>query len=178
MKLRDVDAVVLLLLLCEIRQLHPEALECPMSNWRNVLSDYIFNSMLRLSGIEASGSDILIKYVDTVSKCTRFVKLNEGGKCRKDVATSVAAIIALPCVEMSGGGRECVICKEEMEMGRDVCELPCEHLFHWMCILPWLTKKNTCPYCRHRLPTDDVVGEIQRLWEHLAKIATDVTVTL
>lgn len=84
-------------------------------------------------------------------------------------AASAATVVSLPAVEVTVGGRECVICKEEMRVGRDVCELPCQHLFHWMCILPWLGKRNTCPCCRFRLPSDHVFGEIQRLWEVLVK---------
>lgn len=87
----------------------------------------------------------------------------------REEAASAAAVVALPSVEVSGGG-ECVICKEEMNKGREVCELPCGHLFHWICILRWLKKRNTCPCCRRRLPTDDVRGEIERLLEELAVV--------
>ncbi|KAF3946469.1 hypothetical protein CMV_027267, partial [Castanea mollissima] len=31
-------------------------------------------------------------------------------------------------------------------------------------------KRNTCPCCRFELPTDDVFGEIQRLWNVLIKV--------
>lgn len=89
------------------------------------------------------------------------------GKGAGEVAAARAAVVALPAVEVTAAGKECVICKEEMGIGRDVCELPCQHLFHWKCILPWLKKRNTCPCCRFQLPSDDVVGEIQRLWEAL-----------
>ncbi|CBI32642.3 unnamed protein product, partial [Vitis vinifera] len=87
----------------------------------------------------------------------------------KFVGASTASVVALPSVEVSDGGVECVICKEEMRQGRDVCELPCEHLFHWMCILPWLVKRNTCPCCRFQLPSDDVFAEIERLWDVVVK---------
>ena len=118
---------------------------------------------------------VLIPYVEMVGRCMRLVGslgCVGGGEDKEvgEVAAAAAAVVALPAVEVAVGGRECVICKEEMRVGRDVCELPCQHLFHWMCILPWLRKRNTCPCCRFRLPSDDVVGEIQRLWEVLVKM--------
>lgn len=114
----------------------------------------------------------MIPFVETVSRCWRLVGALDcgGGKEAAEVAASAATVVALPSVEVRHDGRECVICKEEMGIGRDVCELPCQHLFHWMCILPWLGKRNTCPCCRFRLPSDDVFGEIQRLWEVLVKM--------
>ncbi|CAI9760717.1 unnamed protein product [Fraxinus pennsylvanica] len=177
MKLRDLDAVLLLLLLCELHQNEPEALEPPPSFWRGVLCNYVANTMLKLTSFGASNGEVLMEYIEKVVKCRNFVNVmgrdsggGDEGKDGREVATSVAAVVALPSVEVSGGGRECVICKEEMTKGRDVCELPCNHLFHWMCILPWLKKRNTCPCCRSRLPTNDVLGEIDRLLEDLAKI--------
>lgn len=107
--------------------------------------------------------------MESVRRCWNLVNVmgcGGGGKA----AASTAAVVALPSVE-AGGGEECAICKEEMERGRDVCELPCKHLFHWMCILRWFKKTNTCPCCRHHLPTDDLRREIERLLEELALIA-------
>ncbi|KAL2514421.1 E3 ubiquitin-protein ligase [Forsythia ovata] len=177
MKLRDLDAVLLLLLLCELHQHEPEALESPPSFWRGVLCNYMADTMLKLTSFGASNGEVLIQFIEKVAKCRNFVNVMGGdsggtdeGKDGREVAASVAAVVALPSVEVSGGGRECVICKEEMIKGRDVCELPCSHLFHWMCILPWLKKRNTCPCCRCRLPTADVLAEIDRLLEDLVKI--------
>lgn len=52
-------------------------------------------------------------------------------------------------------GCSCPICQAEYEIGDNVKQLPCEHMFHQGCILPWLSKTNSCPLCRHELPTDD-----------------------
>ncbi|KAK1429362.1 hypothetical protein QVD17_11570 [Tagetes erecta] len=172
---RDLDSVLLLLLLCEVRQYDPKSLKTlSPSDWRDSLSDYVSSTMLTFSGIECSNSETLIKYIELVTKCKKFVDVMgcRDGKVRREVAASVAAVVALPSVEVKQGGKECAVCKEEMKLGRDVCELPCEHQFHWMCILPWVVKRNTCPCCRHRLPTDDVYGEIERQWEVVVKIGS------
>lgn len=118
--------------------------------------------MLSVSSIGVNSGAVLVQYVAVVARCLRFI--GGDGKKGREVAASPAVVVALPSVEVSGVGLECVICKEEMRRGRDVCQLPCDHLFHWICILPWLRKKNTCPCCRFRLPSDDVIGEIRRLW--------------
>ncbi|XP_021317076.1 RING-H2 finger protein ATL74 [Sorghum bicolor] len=50
----------------------------------------------------------------------------------------------------------CAICLEEFEDGEEVTVMPCSrgHAFHSGCITEWLGKSNTCPLCRHALPTD------------------------
>ncbi|XP_068318990.1 E3 ubiquitin-protein ligase SGR9, amyloplastic-like [Pyrus communis] len=170
---RDLDAVLLLLLLCEVHQHNPQALEAPTVKWREILSDLYSDNMLTVSGIGVYNRSALVSYIEVLTRCLRFVNVMRfccGGKAGREVAASPAVVVSLPSVVVSGGGSECVICKEEMREDRDVCELPCRHLFHWMCILRWLRKRNTCPCCRFTLPTEDVFGEIQRLWEILVKI--------
>ncbi|KAK9057828.1 hypothetical protein SSX86_022666 [Deinandra increscens subsp. villosa] len=52
-------------------------------------------------------------------------------------------------------GFVCVICKDNVGVGSVVNRLPCGHVYHPSCIVPWLNARNTCPLCRYELPTDE-----------------------
>ncbi|KAK9756208.1 hypothetical protein RND81_01G080900 [Saponaria officinalis] len=125
-----------------------------------------------------SSFDVLVTFVDRVVKCRRFVSAKGcgGDMARREMTVSVGAVVALPSVEVKSGGEcvECTICRVELGKERDVCELPCQHLFHWMCVLPWFSKRNTCPCCRFRLPTNDVYGELERVWDAVVKIGRQI----
>ena len=51
--------------------------------------------------------------------------------------------------------KTCVICRDELKLGQTSLTLTnyCGHVFHEECVLQWLQHHNTCPYCRHVLPT-------------------------
>ncbi|XP_049619771.1 E3 ubiquitin-protein ligase RNF181 [Syngnathus scovelli] len=57
--------------------------------------------------------------------------------------------------EQADKGLKCPVCLLEFEEQETVREMPCKHLFHSGCILPWLGKTNSCPLCRLELPTDN-----------------------
>jgi len=57
---------------------------------------------------------------------------------------------------------ECQVCFDAFTEEDKVFRLPCKHLFHEGCIMPWLEKHNTCPSCRAELPTDDLEYENRR----------------
>uniref|UniRef100_A0A8C1BJX1 E3 ubiquitin-protein ligase RNF181 n=1 Tax=Cyprinus carpio carpio TaxID=630221 RepID=A0A8C1BJX1_CYPCA len=70
-----------------------------------------------------------------------------------------AVVQSLPIViissEQADKALKCPVCLLEFEEQETVREMPCKHLFHTGCILPWLSKTNSCPLCRLELPTDN-----------------------
>ncbi|MCD7460249.1 hypothetical protein HAX54_043149 [Datura stramonium] len=46
----------------------------------------------------------------------------------------------------------CPVCQEELKDENEVITTYCSHVFHTRCLLPWLSKKNTCPTCRAVYP--------------------------
>ncbi|XP_010461879.1 PREDICTED: E3 ubiquitin-protein ligase RING1-like [Camelina sativa] len=73
---------------------------------------------------------------------------------------SKSAIDALPTVKVSkeilqSEMNQCAVCMDEFEDGIEAKQMPCKHVYHHDCLLPWLQLHNSCPVCRHELPTDD-----------------------
>ncbi|KAE8702479.1 RNF181 protein [Hibiscus syriacus] len=71
---------------------------------------------------------------------------------------SKAAIESMPVVKISGGlvstESQCAVCKEQFELDCEAREMPCKHIYHSDCILPWLSIRNSCPVCRLELPRE------------------------
>eukprot|EP01121_Diplochlamys_sp_Union-15-3_P005864 TRINITY_DN16211_c0_g1_i1.p1 TRINITY_DN16211_c0_g1~~TRINITY_DN16211_c0_g1_i1.p1 ORF type:complete len:309 (+),score=34.94 TRINITY_DN16211_c0_g1_i1:75-1001(+) len=58
---------------------------------------------------------------------------------------------------------QCPVCQYSYEEGEKAMELPCKHLYHKDCIIPWLNEHNTCPTCRYELGIDDDEEEPERM---------------
>ncbi|XP_014253516.1 E3 ubiquitin-protein ligase RNF126-B isoform X2 [Cimex lectularius] len=49
---------------------------------------------------------------------------------------------------------QCSVCWEDFKVDEPVRKLPCEHVYHENCIIPWLELHGTCPICRKTLIED------------------------
>ncbi|KAG6515040.1 E3 ubiquitin-protein ligase RING1-like [Zingiber officinale] len=77
---------------------------------------------------------------------------------------SAASIEALPIVCISDAHAtsfpSCAVCKEDFALHSSARRLPCSHLYHSDCIVPWLSLHNSCPICRAPLPSQSSGGAI------------------
>ena len=51
--------------------------------------------------------------------------------------------------------RCCSVCSERLVDSFVLTRLPCGHIYHIGCIVPWLNRSCTCPDCRYELATSD-----------------------
>jgi len=93
---------------------------------------------------------------------------------------SVSAL-SPPCDRFCLGKEEalsCPICLEALDDPAGALQMPCakQHVFHKQCLLTWLDARNTCPICRHSMPTceevDDPAPTVEEE-EEMAEAETD-----
>ena len=46
---------------------------------------------------------------------------------------------------------KCIICQYEYKVDEQLIILPCNHNFHLECIIEWLKKEKTCPFCKSEI---------------------------
>ncbi|CAN1275385.1 E3 ubiquitin-protein ligase RDUF1 [Linum perenne] len=87
------------------------------------------------------------------------------GRCDRPPA-SKAAIESMPVIQIAPSHvsleSHCAVCKEAFQLDSEAREMPCKHIYHPDCILPWLSLRNSCPVCRHELPTEASRGSSPR----------------
>lgn len=75
---------------------------------------------------------------------------------------SRSAIDAMPTIKITqrhlNTDTHCPVCKDKFELGSKARQMPCDHLYHSECIVPWLVEHNSCPVCRVELPSTGSVN--------------------
>ncbi|XP_071710940.1 E3 ubiquitin-protein ligase RDUF2-like [Rutidosis leptorrhynchoides] len=119
-----------------------------------------------LRPLPASMSEFLLgsgfdRFLDQLSQ----IDANGLGRINNNPPASKAAIESMPIVEIKehhiSTDPHCAVCKESFELGTQVKQMPCQHLYHSDCILPWLALRNSCPVCRHELPSENLDSAAQ-----------------
>lgn len=99
-----------------------------------------------------SGFDRLLDHLSRV-------EINPPGQAEESSPACKAAVESMPTIRINGDhvGVElhCAVCKELFELGAEAREMPCQHMYHTECILPWLSTHNSCPVCRHEMPLNN-----------------------
>ncbi|KAJ1978944.1 hypothetical protein H4R33_005845 [Dimargaris cristalligena] len=86
--------------------------------------------------------------------------MNEADSGSKGAPPASAKFIKqLPTIQVSAipEGSSCVVCSDQFSATVDdsATRMPCRHIFHKTCLVPWLELHNTCPTCRQEVPSDD-----------------------
>lgn len=79
-----------------------------------------------------------------------------GNDRRGPPPASRSSIEAMPTIKITQkhlrSDSHCPVCKEKFELGSEARLMPCNHIYHSDCIVPWLVQHNSCPVCRLELP--------------------------
>lgn len=119
---------------------------------------YDDGSSAGLRPLPASVSEFLLgSGFDRLLEQLSQMEINGIGRYEQPPA-SKAAIESMPTIEIGDAHVDteqyCAVCKEAFELGAEAREMPCKHIYHSDCILPWLALRNSCPVCRHELPAE------------------------
>ncbi|KAJ0967063.1 hypothetical protein J5N97_023980 [Dioscorea zingiberensis] len=168
--------------LCHGGLLEDTTIPVPNPNPHAQLFDFIFRFLqdLDLSNLNPERShDPLLQFVRDhingsiagsgsveISVLIDGVRIGNEPGTHRALPAAQSAVDALPEIVVSEslvsvGGHEawCSVCRDEVRAGAIATQMPCGHVYHRDCILPWLALRNSCPVCRRELPATGAVGD-------------------
>ncbi|XP_050234822.1 probable E3 ubiquitin-protein ligase RHC1A [Mercurialis annua] len=81
---------------------------------------------------------------------------------RGPAPASRSSIDAMPVIKITQrhlrSDAHCPVCKDKFELGSEARQMPCNHMYHTDCIVPWLVQHNSCPVCRQEMPPQQSSG--------------------
>ncbi|KAK6268503.1 hypothetical protein QUC31_012663 [Theobroma cacao] len=97
--------------------------------------------------------EIFSKVLQQVGKSVFAGGIEDGGSAMTDVVVKIHLVQELGSLRLLEDREEdqCALCLEGLSLALNLI-LPCWHMYHRNCILPWLRTKQECPVCRHHLP--------------------------
>ena len=54
----------------------------------------------------------------------------------------------LKMMKVGQSSKLCAVCLETFHKDTVIYKLPCKHIFHQKCLIPWLERKCDCPNCK------------------------------
>ncbi|KAI3681253.1 hypothetical protein L6452_36042 [Arctium lappa] len=78
-----------------------------------------------------------------------------------------SAVEAIPLIKITSAFLDidpivfCAVCKDQFVIDDETKQLPCKHMYHPDCILPWLSQHNSCPVCRFQLPKESLSRDLK-----------------
>ncbi|KAG4958849.1 E3 ubiquitin-protein ligase RZF1 [Glycine soja] len=93
---------------------------------------------------------------------------------------SHSSIDAMPTIKITHehlqSDSHCPVCKERFELGSEARKMPCNHVYHSDCIVPWLVLHNSCPVCRVELPPKEHTSSRgRRIWGNGSGSGNDIS---
>lgn len=84
---------------------------------------------------------------DTISKLQKLVITSKDvGKLFRPIFTVPLLLVDMDFPDFTLDQLQaCAVCKEDYIPKEEALRLPCKHIFHEECIVPWLKMNHTCP---------------------------------
>ncbi|KAI7996196.1 E3 ubiquitin-protein ligase RNF181 [Camellia lanceoleosa] len=127
----------------------------------DLLKKHIIDSIFDLDWLRFGnprGIQVTARFkLTTTTNYDQMLAEDGGGSVQRRRGASKATIDGLKKVVVFNGGgddekfRICAVCLEEFGEQTEVTSMPCSHVFHHGCIVPWLNSHNSCPMCRYEI---------------------------
>jgi hypothetical protein len=115
--------------------------------------DSVLQPMFRMFGLSGNPRDYVMtgQFEDLLDQFFRQHQPNLVGMSDEEIDRCLKKIDPADVSQSKGAEEGCAICKEDFitpQTDLVVRMLPCGHIFHNDCILPWLKRVASCPICR------------------------------